>query len=122
MAIFLFDTEITLFSTLPNNQELSLALGSKTLVHWTSSQSLTFIGLSVSGAVPSDKLVVCFSNVNGSNGFSQSFAHDSSSTTNAAFRFLNKSLTTANGGTGIGAIWYEYYATAQRWIQVGGTG
>lgn len=120
MALFLFDTEIVVFSTLPNNQELSLALGSKTIVHWTSSQSLDFVGLSVSGSAPVDKMIVCFSNVNTSS-FTQGFVHESGTATNPAFRFRCKGLTTVNGGTGIGAIWFEYYGSLQRWIQIGGT-
>lgn len=121
MALFLFDTEIVLASTLPDNQELALALGNKTIVHWTSSQSLTFTSLSLAaGALPVDKMVVCFSNLNNS-GFVQNFVHESGAATNAAFRFRNAGLTTVNGGTGAGAIWYRYFGTQSRWIMIGKT-
>lgn len=121
MALSLFDTELTVFSTLPDNQELSLALGNKTIVHWTSSQSLSFVGLSVSGSQPVDKMVVCFSNVNGSTGYTQTFAHESSSASSPAFRFRNAGLAGANGGAGIAAVWYQYYASQLRWIMIGKT-
>lgn len=123
MALFLFDTELVVSHTLPDNQELSLALGSKTIVHSTLSQSLSFIGLSASGAIPQDKMVVCFSNVTFTSSFSQTFVHEATSPapSNPAFRFRNAGLANVTGGAGIGAIWYEYYATLQRWIMIGKT-
>lgn len=121
MALFLFDTELTLTGG-ANNQELSLALGIKTIVHWTSAASLTYVSLSLSGAIPTNGLVVCFSNVSNSS-FTQSFDHESvhANVTNPAFRFRNAGLTSVNGGTGAGAVTYEYYSTLQRWIMIGKT-
>lgn len=120
MALFLFDTELTITGALPTNQELSLALGSKTIVHWFSLVQITYVGLSVSGSTPVDKMVVCFSNVSNS-GITQDFAHDSGSATNSAFRFHNAGLSGINGGTGAGAVWYQYYAAQSRWKNIGAT-
>ena len=121
MALFLFDTSIDLSLTLPNNQELSLSLGLKTIVHVTLTQSLSVIGLSNSGAVPTDKMVVCFNNVTFSSAFALTHVHESVSTTNAAFRFRNAGLGDLSGGNGIGAAWFEYFASQSRWIMIGRT-
>lgn len=124
VALFLFDTEIVLAGeTLPDNKELSLALGFKTLVHWTSTQSLTYIGLSLSGGTPVNGQVVCFSNENNSS-FQQTFAHESVLEATFAYRFRNAGLTAVAGGTGAGAIWYRYNSTlagSGRWVMIGKT-
>ncbi len=121
MALFLFDTEITLSSGLPNNQRMELALGNKTIVHWTSTQSLTFIGLALTGGLtPADHMVAVFSNLN-NNSFTQSFANESVTEATAAFRFRNAGLATVTGGTGAGCVWYRYRGAVARWIQINQT-
>lgn len=120
MALFLFDTSLTPAQfTLPNNQELSLALGRVTIVHMTATQSLTFVGLFATGG-NIDGMVVHFSNVN-NNSFVMSFAHESGSASAAGNRFRNASSTTADGGSGAGGVLYRYNGTALRWVELGKT-
>jgi hypothetical protein len=100
----------------PNNQEFSLALGTTTLVNWTSTLSLTFVGISaLAGNV--DGMVVCFVNLN-ANGFTLSIAHDSGFASRLTNRCLNAGGATATAGVG-GALWYRLNGLTGRWHQLG---
>lgn len=116
MATFLFSTTISLASTTPDNQEFALALGAISLVHWTSTQSLTFIGIAATGG-NIDGMVVCFSNENTSN-FNLAVAHESSSESTLANRCRCATQITASA-TPNGALWFRYNGTTTRWHQIG---
>ena len=100
----------------PNNQEFSLPLGTTTLVNWTSTQNLTFVGIAGFGGNV-DGMVVCFVNLN-ANGFTLSIAHDSGLATRLTNRCINAGGATATAGAG-GALWYRLNGLTGRWHQLG---
>ncbi|HEU4727694.1 MAG TPA: hypothetical protein VFT22_07390 [Kofleriaceae bacterium] len=119
MALFLFNKVLTPAQfTLPDNQELSLNLGATTIVQMTCDRSLTFIGLAATGG-NFDGMTVCFSHIDVSNSFTLSFSNENVGTSSPANRFRNPAGNTISGGTGIGAVWYRYNGTLQRWVCIG---
>jgi hypothetical protein len=100
--------------TLPNNQEFVLALAATSLVNWTGTQSLTFVGIAVPGG-NQDGMVVVFSN---QSLFSLSIAHDSNLASDVTHRCLNGGLVTVTVGPG-GALWYRFNGRTGRWHQLG---
>ena len=100
--------------TPPNNQELVLALAATTLVNWTGTQSLAFVGISVPGG-NQDGMVVVLSN---QSAFSLSIAHDSSLASDVTHRCLNAGLVTVTVGSG-GALWYRFNGLTGRWHHIG---
>ena len=121
MALPLFDTVLSglTFSSAPVGNTLSLALGARTLVLFSLTQSLTFNGIAaLNGNV--DGMFVCLANVTNAAGIIASFAHDGVAAGNS-FRLWNAGLATVNGGAGIGAVSYVYSASLSHWIMVGKT-
>lgn len=117
MGIALFDTTLTPSAfTTPDNVRMTLALGIKTIVYYTATQSLTFIGLAAIGG-NFDGMVVCFSNRNTS-AFSLSFAHESGSEAVTTNRLNNVNLATASCLRG-GALWFRFNGVAGRWQHIG---
>jgi len=108
-----FDTVVDVVSTLPNNQEFLVAMGTTTLIQWTSDRTLTFIGLGAIGGNV-DGSVACIVNMN-TTPLGLQLDHESGSAT-PANRFHNVGLTGITG-TGI-AVWYRYNATLARWIEL----
>ena len=102
--------------TLPDNQELTLALSATTIVNLTSTQALNIAGLfAVGGNL--DGIVVCFSNVN-SSAFSFSFLHDSGLATAPERRFrcsTGASITIPQ----YGAAWFRWSSFSSRWQAIG---
>ena len=116
----LFSTVLTPAAyTLPSNQQFALALGTITLVNWTSDRSLVFVGLAATGGNV-DGMVVCLSNLN-NNVNSLTLAHDSSLASSPVNRFRNAGLGDTVASTGAGGTWYRYHGVLLRWIQIGGT-
>lgn len=119
VALPWFDTIIPAI-TVSSNQELSLALGLKTLVYLTGSGAVTIFGMSTIGG-NQDGAEVTFCNVSNNPSVQFSFAHESSSASSLLNRFRNKGGTTASSSAGIGAATYRYFGGAggmQRWLQI----
>ena len=113
----LFTTVLTpaQFTVANNNTVLSLALGATTIVICTTTQNLTFIGLTATtGNV--DGMVVTVQLVNAA-GSALSFSHDTSSP--ASSGFLNRANATITTGTRYGAVTYRYLSSASRWVNIG---
>jgi hypothetical protein len=97
------------------NQEISLALGSTTLVLFSVTvASLSIFGLSVPGG-NIDGMVVCLRN-GGSQG--AVFPHESTSASALVNRFNNANLTSV-AIVPNGVIWYRFNALAARWQHIG---
>lgn len=110
---FWFDTTITPLA-INSNQELSLALGTKTLVKLTGTTSVHIFGLAqIGGNV--DGAVVTFLNVSGASLCTFAFDHESSSASALVNRFRNPSFVAMSTGTFWGGVSYRYDASAQRW-------
>ena len=116
MALYLFDKELTLSSTLPDNFEMSLAMGAKTILHWSSDRSLTVVGLFATGGNINGQ-VICLSNENTS-AFNLSVAHESGSEATAANRCRCSGLATVTVAAG-GALWFRYNSVTARWHHLG---
>lgn len=115
---FLFNTILTPVQyALPDNQEFSLALGTITLVRYTATQSLTFVGIAAVGGNVNG-MVAVFMNLN-NNASLLSFAHNSSLASSPANRCQNPSQITVTGGSGAGSFVYYYDGTILRWIMIG---
>ncbi len=116
MALLWYDTELNppRFS-LPDNQELRLLLGAKTLVNLTTDRSLTFVGLAAIGGNVNGA-VVTFSVLNAS--FNLSWAHLSPLASSPNNRFWCAGAVTAVGATGVSAITFRYHSTLGLWVQI----
>lgn len=119
MALFLFNKTLTpaQYTVADNNTELALALGATTLVNWTSTQTLTFIGLLATPGGNVDGMVVCFAN-NNSSAFSLTLAHESGSEPTPANRFRCPGLTSVTTSAG-GGIWVRWNVVTARWHVLG---
>lgn len=96
---------------------LDLALGGTTIVLCTISTNITINGITTTGGINVDGAVVVLQNVTGASTLS--FAHNVGTPSTSGF--LNTGLTTVSGGVGYGAVMWRYFATANRWLQLGGT-
>lgn len=109
---FWFDTVLAPI-TITSNQELSLALGARTLVQLTGAATFTFFGLArVGGNV--DGQVVTFVNVSNSGSVAYGFADESGSATSVN-RFVNRASVTISIGANYGGITYRYSGQSSRW-------
>ncbi len=106
--------------TIIASQELSLTLGTKTLVQLTGTSSFHFFGLAQVGG-NLDGAVVTFVNVSNGAGTKYTFDHESASASSAANRFRGSSGGSFAIGFFYGGLTVRYDAVVSRWIVLGHT-
>jgi hypothetical protein len=114
----LFTTVLTpaQFTVANNNTVMSLALGATTMVICSTTQSLTFNGLTAAtGNV--DGMVATIQLVNPAGSFSFTFSHDGSSP--ASSGFLNQANAPITIGSRFGSATFRYLSSQARWLCIG---
>ncbi len=125
MASPWFDTTLSL--TIASNGELSVALGSRSLVLVTGSSSFQIYGIAAVGG-NQDGMVVVVANIqNGAASFTA--LNESLLASSPLNRLRNHNAndyaigisTPFGSGSGVGAAVYRYFGTTQRWIMMSRT-